>query len=803
MKVGAVIGLDDPSDLVAVLSTLRTVGINRNIVVGYTGTDPNAGGHFQLATGKTDSSFFSFRASSRGFGFLLQALPTLAANDIDVAVSIGIAEVKTIFEQAPSKGVARLLEFLFGTVMGSKSFVRTVLNAFCLDPLLGFVGPAEMFKSASFFGKRPSAEFTRLIQQIAPEVDPAGDCGFFLTSSFWFRPQAFNKIIGTHGRLHDSLHVSVPIQGQNQWDKDCFLAHGTINGLISQAQEMRTGLIYCTSDSKEVVIRLTEDTRIPNGSMYPREVSLLSDEDLQHLRALLRRTLCFDDDFYFGQYPDAKFLGGDAAWHYLRYGAYENCNPRADFDSDWYWEEHADEVKDLGNPFAHYVCEGKGTGYAVFPAKENIIAIMEKIAETGLFDPEHYLRGGQSGSVREGGSLEHFCTVGWKDLRAPCSGKRFDPIWYESEYLSHWRTRINPLLHFAVGHSERNTLARPKAAAARGAGQRLLKNAFRRACLFAAYDPDGIVDETVVHYVRELSHHADVFFLTNCDMPSSELSKISAYTKGAWQLSHSEADFGSYKRLAIHFVGRDELSQYDEVLLVNDSAYLLRPLDEVFGKMDGQACNWWGLQATKGVFATRNVEANRFPGKIAFAEVVRDLLPGFERQALYDFFMGSYFLAFRQPAYEELYRVLGSVRRERFKKNVIYKYEVNLSRRLILAGHPPGSFMDHLYPLHPVYTENHFDMIAEGFPLLKRVLFTENHYRVPDLWRWSEILNDLLPDLNLSPIKRNLERVCDPDRLRANLNISPNERFFVPANLSEIRYATAAASAVGEKCLSP
>ena len=46
------------------------------------------------------------------------------------------------------------------------------------------------------------------------------------------------------------------------------------------------------------------------------------------------------------------------------------------------------------------------------------------------------------------------------------------------------------------------------------------------------------------------------------------------------------------------------IEQYDELMLVNDSCYLLRPLAEVFAEMDGRACDWWGLQATKGTWVT-------------------------------------------------------------------------------------------------------------------------------------------------------------------------------------------------------
>ena len=63
-------------------------------------------------------------------------------------------------------------------------------------------------------------------------------------------------------------------------------------------------------------------------------------------------------------------------------------------------------------------------------------------------------------------------------------------------------------------------------------------------------------------------------------------------------MPHAAYDFGSFSMLARDLVGWDVLDGYDEVILANDSCYLLRPLDEVFAQMDARACDWWSLQAT-------------------------------------------------------------------------------------------------------------------------------------------------------------------------------------------------------------
>ena len=56
--------------------------------------------------------------------------------------------------------------------------------------------------------------------------------------------------------------------------------------------------------------------------------------------------------------------------------------------------------------------------------------------------------------------------------------------------------------------------------------------------------------------------------------------------------------------LARDLVGWDVIEGYDELLLVNDSCYLVQPFDRVFARMDARAADWWGLQATYDEFTT-------------------------------------------------------------------------------------------------------------------------------------------------------------------------------------------------------
>ena len=48
----------------------------------------------------------------------------------------------------------------------------------------------------------------------------------------------------------------------------------------------------------------------------------------------------------------------------------------------------------------------------------------------------------------------------------------------------------------------------------------------KRLFLFAGYDKDCIIDDTLFHYVKTLSKLGDIVFVMDCDAPDAELNKM-------------------------------------------------------------------------------------------------------------------------------------------------------------------------------------------------------------------------------------------------------------------------------------
>ncbi|PJK14915.1 hypothetical protein CO613_03555 [Lysobacteraceae bacterium NML07-0707] len=516
-------------------------------------------------------------------------------------------------------------------------------------------------------------------------------------------------------------------------------------------------------------------------------------------RRVLMGSGVFDPDYYLDKYPDIG--GNDPVAHYLQHGWKEDRQPSAGFDAAWYRENY---MVDMGeNPIFHYVNVGRAAGYA----QSQIESDKNEILNSGLFDSEyyienypdvagvdpveHFIRYGENEKrnpnrffdtafyveqnrdelLPDESPLLHFAKKGWKELKNP--SKNFDLWWYWSSYLDPACNEINPLNHYlSVGQSD-GLLPTPPLKKPYGEGVSYgVGKKPKRICFFAGYDKGGIVDEYVLKYLEELSRFADIYYFADCDISNEELLKLQPWVKGAWAKPHGGYDFGSYAKL-LKRIGWSKVEEYDELLLINDSCYLLGSLDPVFAKMDGQTLDWWGMQATKGLYMTKDKLVNRFKDPIPMAAVKEQLIGGFEFDYPYDFMVGSYFLSFRKNviADDRFRRVLSSAGNDEEKLVLIRKYEVGITRNLLSWGYGFATYMDHLYPLHPVYGASYFKMLEDGFPLLKRNLFAINHYRVPGLHAWETRVKSAFPEADTRMIQSNLERVVDADLLDKNLHV--------------------------------
>jgi len=392
------------------------------------------------------------------------------------------------------------------------------------------------------------------------------------------------------------------------------------------------------------------------------------------------------------------------------------------------------------------------------PPEALLRAARAVVAASGFLDADEY---SVRHRLRRGTDpYRHHVHLGWRLLQNP--SPRFDLWSYWVEHLDPTTEGVDPLLHWLLVGRQLGWEPVPPTAPVRPA--HTLGATPRRICLFAAYDSDGVVDDYVVTYLRELARHSDVFYLADGVLEPGELDKLADVTRGAWSVPHAGYDFGSFSLLARDLVGWDVVDTYDELLLANDSCYLVHPLDEVFAAMDARPGDWWSLQAT-----SMEHDENYFldDSPIPLAEAKQRFLGPRHFSDVHYLHLSSYFLAFRRPVVADpgfRWR-LDTVVPQEAKALVVHKYEVGISRYLVDAGFDFDTWLPELQPFHPLYSRHVFDLVERGFPLIKRNFLGENPRRAPDVARWRERLGDVAPVARTEEMAANIARVTDPARL--------------------------------------
>lgn len=722
----------------------------------------------------------------------LRLVKRLKAENYDLVCKLHTKKGNAGLEEKYSEVQGMWSQLCVRTLLGRPEFVNTILAAFEKDEMLGMVGPARLYKSAKALMYGNEHDVRSLLSQLQRDFASEADWGFFAGTMFWARVPLFVELADV---IEDVLLKTDNSESSKTTQlASAFHATERVLGILPATVGKKVGLVYERSAEANTTV---VDANVPiPASAFTTQVSttLLQEMWIKRDYARIKESRSFDTAYYCKQNPSVQRLSIDPIHHYLSCGREGKTDPAPWFSSEMYLLTHQDVARAHFNPFYHYLAHGKKDGRIVFPSLSNLGAAASIIEKSGVFSPEYYLA--NNDDVRAAGMnpLHHYCQFGWKELRKPSDW--FDGWWYAINYLSDLPSNLNPLLHYVLVGKASGFLPAPVKGEQNRTGTGLSydkeQGEVKRICLFAAYDVDGIVDDYVVAYLKGLSDFADIYYLADSDMPQAELDKLSPYVKGAWARRHQMYDFGSYSLLAKQFVGWETIDEYDELILANDSSYLVGDFSVTFNKMHDRQCDWWGLQATKGMFATRAKESNQFSERIAIEEVKQNMLSSFEEDYTYDFHMGSYFLCYRRPVISDagFRRLLSGVKKEANKKLVIQQYEIGFTKYLINAGFEFDSFIDWLYPFHPIFTETHFELMHHGFPLFKRFLLSENHYRVPELHRWKDLLRGSYPDVDIDLIEKNLYRVANNEKLYVNLHVAQDgtteyQRLMSDAELEE------------------
>ena len=212
----------------------------------------------------------------------------------------------------------------------------------------------------------------------------------------------------------------------------------------------------------------------------------------------------------------------------------------------------------------------------------------------------------------------------------------------------------------------------------------------KRLFLFAGYDKDNIIDDTVVYYVNALSKLGDVIFVADNDLSDQEMKKISQIPNvlyvGAGR--HGEYDFGSYKRGYFWAKEKKILKNYDWMYFVNDSVYgPLYDLSLTLSNLEQSGAGFVGMAANRDKYTPLHIQS---------------WFVGFNKDILTSDFLSDF---------------MGKIKHMPNKMYLCLKYEAGLSNLITRHGFDIKVIVN---PEHNTIYEDPRPCLTLGIPFVKK-----------------------------------------------------------------------------------
>lgn len=120
----------------------------------------------------------------------------------------------------------------------------------------------------------------------------------------------------------------------------------------------------------------------------------------------------------------------------------------------------------------------------------------------------------------------------------------------------------------------------------------------RRLCIFSFYDADGVVDDYVVHFLREMARHVErILLYSNGPLSRDAETALHGVVDEVILRDNEGFDILPYKE-GLQRIDFNRDGSYDEVLMVNHTCYgPIFPFDELFSEMSRRKCDFWGVTA--------------------------------------------------------------------------------------------------------------------------------------------------------------------------------------------------------------
>ena len=124
------------------------------------------------------------------------------------------------------------------------------------------------------------------------------------------------------------------------------------------------------------------------------------------------------------------------------------------------------------------------------------------------------------------------------------------------------------------------------------------KNA-KRIGIFVFFNKDGVIGDYVRYLLDSISNSLDkLYIVCNCELKYETLNILRKYSDNVYVRENKGLDAAAFKKGLLYYCGIDELANYDEVVLFNDTVYgPFVSFENIFEKMSKKDIDFWGIMA--------------------------------------------------------------------------------------------------------------------------------------------------------------------------------------------------------------
>ncbi|WP_313257394.1 rhamnan synthesis F family protein [Lacrimispora sp.] len=123
-----------------------------------------------------------------------------------------------------------------------------------------------------------------------------------------------------------------------------------------------------------------------------------------------------------------------------------------------------------------------------------------------------------------------------------------------------------------------------------------LNEGSKRVAIYLIYDKDGIISDYILYQLEDLIHNLEyILVVVNGKLTPDSRKRLKQYTNNILVRENIGFDIAGFKA-GIEYIGWENIYQYDELLLMNDSCYgPIYPFKVIFDEMNNRDVDFWGL----------------------------------------------------------------------------------------------------------------------------------------------------------------------------------------------------------------